>query len=195
MVNLRLVSSDNVSPKKKNLPFWRKQFKRLWEIVTQLRLCSSASCFGTHHAETLWKPSRLLLISCLEPWLMFRCCATSSIVDRRLSRIMAQTHSMFSSVVDVDGHPDRSSSATILRLFLNTVIKSYTPLWESTVPILCWKSAMDFCPRYTFSPQTSDHCTLLSFGANGQRNDHVNSLTTTTTDCSRMKLLHNGTDS
>jgi hypothetical protein len=55
----------------------------------------------------------------------------------------------------------------------------HTLLQWNSVSILCWKSAMDFCFWYTFSPQKSHRCMLLFFGAYGKRGSHVNSTVTT----------------
>jgi hypothetical protein len=42
------------------------------------------------------------------------------------SRIMAWTHSLFLSVMNVDGHPDYSASVTLVEPFLNMIVHLYT---------------------------------------------------------------------
>ena len=77
---------------------------------------------------------------------MFRCCATSSIVDCWLSRIMTWTRSMFSSVVDVALRPNRSSSVTLVRPFLNMVIRSYTLRCSIALSPYCAEICDGFLP-------------------------------------------------
>jgi hypothetical protein len=45
----------------------------------------------------------------------------------------------------------------------------HTMLWQVTVLILCWKSWLDLCLWYTFSPKKSDHCMLFFFCVYGKR--------------------------
>jgi hypothetical protein len=44
------------------------------------------------------------MIPWAEQWFMCKSCTTLSVITHRLFRIMAYSHIMFSSVVDVDGH-------------------------------------------------------------------------------------------
>jgi hypothetical protein len=99
---------------------------------------------------TLWNPSQSWMISWAEPWLMGRWCAASSIVTCQLSRIVAQTGSIFSSVVDVDQRPDSSSSVTLVWLFLNMVIHLYI--------LQCGKALLPYCAeslQWISAPGTS----------------------------------------
>ena len=54
------------------------------------------------------------------------CNAISSIVTVLSVRIMVLASSSYSSLVDVDGRPERSASITRVRPFLNISIHSYT---------------------------------------------------------------------
>jgi hypothetical protein len=84
---------------------------------------------------------------------------------------------MFSLVVDVDGHPDCSSSMTRVCLFSNTVIHLYT--------LCCSKALFPYCAGSLWwisapgiaCPQKSYHCTLLFFGAYRKQCSRVNSVT------------------
>jgi len=71
--------------------------------------------------------TRLLwMMSYAEPWLISKRFATSSIVIRRFSRIMAQASSTLLSVMDVDGCPVLSLSFKLVRPCWNFLIHSYT---------------------------------------------------------------------
>ena len=63
----------------------------------------------------------------------------------------------------------RNTCATVFEFFYPFVD---APLRQNTVPVLCWKSSMDFGPWYTFRPQKIDHWTLLFLGANGKWSGH-----------------------
>jgi hypothetical protein len=105
MVDPRLIPSDNTSQKKHH--DYNSGSVGLWKIVRQLCLCSPMnpmSWFGICLAQTLWNRSQSWMTPWAEQWFMYNWCTKSSIITRHFSRIMAYSHLMFSSVVDVDGH-------------------------------------------------------------------------------------------
>jgi len=102
--------------------------KRLEQMCWRLRLCSSVRCLGTHLAATFWNPKMSCTKELAVPWLMPSCNAIYSIVTLLSARIMALASSSLSSVVYVDGRPERSASITLVRPFSNISIHPYTLL-------------------------------------------------------------------
>jgi hypothetical protein len=111
MVYPRLVPSDSGS--KKSVTSVTMAVR--WVLVDCQTIALVLSC------EVFWNSS---CTDFMKPESVFKCHSIK--VTRRLSVIMARTRSMFSSVVDVDGFPNRSKSETFVRPFLNMVIHSYT---------------------------------------------------------------------
>jgi hypothetical protein len=91
------------------------------QMVVPMLSCQS---FWNPSCTNLWNPSWSWMIPYTEPLQLHRLCTTSLRVTHLLPRIMAQTHSVFSSVADVDGCPDHSS-VTLVWLCLNMVIHSH----------------------------------------------------------------------
>jgi hypothetical protein len=71
-------------------------------VYQTIALVLSCEVFLTHLTQTLRNPRWPWMIPWAEPW---RAHMTHHF---ELSRIMAQAHSVFSSAVDVGGHPDCS---------------------------------------------------------------------------------------
>ena len=95
---------------------------------------------------------RLLRISGFSLPIICRRFAISSTVSRLSNRTMSRTRSVL-SVVAVDGRPTPSSWVTLVRPFLEFFYPFVdTPLRQNSVPVLCWKSSVDFGPWYTFRP-------------------------------------------
>ena len=101
------------------------------------------------------------------------CNTISSIVTLLSVRIMTLASSSFSSVVDVDGRPERSASITLVRPFLNISVHSYTlhrgnalsPYW---VHKRAWISA-----PVTPSAHRNLDTSLLFFGGTWRTRWHV----------------------
>ena len=103
MVDPYFVTSDDSV--QEDITFFFIAIQICWQMSKHVCLCSIESYFGTHLAQTLWKPSLLWMISYAEPWLICRQFATSSIVGRLSDRTMARMRLMLSSVVVVDSGP------------------------------------------------------------------------------------------
>jgi hypothetical protein len=77
------------------------------------------------------------------------------------------------SEVDMLGHPNLASSFTVVCLFLNYLIHSYTLLQGKTLPPYCVESLRWISAQDTIRPQKPDHTSLFYYGANGEQNGHV----------------------
>jgi hypothetical protein len=79
---------------------------------------------------------------------MHKWCATSLTVTHQSSRIMTRTRSMFCSVVAFHGHPDCSSSVTLVWPFMNMIIYLYT--------LCCGKALFPYCAGSLWQISTPD---------------------------------------
>ena len=116
-------------------------------------LCTSVTCIATHLAQTLWNPSLLCIIPLAEPWLIFRTCATSSVVTRLSNRTMSHTRSILCSVMALDGRPAPLSCVIFVRSFLY-----FQSICRHSVPAIhCFRILPKDFDRlwhwYTFRPQ------------------------------------------
>lgn len=131
-------------------------------------MCSPVCCFGTHLAQTSWNE----IIPWAEPWLLHHFISSCPFI------IQNQGMDSFSvSFHSECGHMSWSffNSDTCVALSEHDYPFTHFPLQWSTISLLCWKSVINFCHWYIFSPQKWYHCTLLFFGAYGKWSGHDNS--------------------
>ena len=112
-----------------------------WLMLTRFAFWSSVNTHGTNFAATRCMLSFSVRIAWHDPKRMPTSSAISLIVKWRFWRIKWQTASMWTSSVDVEGHPLReSSSIDVLPVLKRLYHSKHCVLFIHSSPKACWST-------------------------------------------------------